>query len=48
MDELKYKLKRLEDSKIDTEDREADTRRQSCDRFVALETKVKIDRRIAR
>ena len=40
VNELKYKLKRVEDKKLDRDDRETETRRQSLDRFEVLESKV--------
>jgi len=41
VNDLKYKLKRVEDTKLDRDDRETETRRQSLDRFEVLESKVK-------
>ena len=44
VNELKYKLKRLEDTKLDRDERETETRRQSLDRFDVLENKVGLER----
>ena len=40
VNDLKFKLKRVEDTKLDRDDRETETRRQSLDRFEVLESKV--------